>query len=251
MVNRLATEKRALILQLLTEGMGVTATTRIVGCSKNTVLKLLRDAGQACAAYQDENLRNLECRRIQADEIWSFVYAKKTTRTSTPDAGDVWTWVAICEDTKLVPAWWIGDRSYETGILFMEDLAARMSNPIQLTTDGLTTYLDAVNDAFSDWMVEHRVLNRHYPDAKVGRTAYIEGQNLTMRMSMRRYQRTTDAHSKKLVNHAHAVALNCMVYNFVGVHQSLPGRVAPAMAAGVTSRIWTFADIVRLVDGSN
>ena len=246
-MNRLPTEKRALIINCLTEGMGVNATTRIVGCSKNTVLKLLADAGRACAVYQDQTLRNLECRRVQADEIWSFVYAKKETDTANLEAGDVWTWVAICEDSKLVPTWWIGDRTYETGIQFMEDLATRMAQPIQLTTDGLPSYVEAVGEAFGDWMVEHRVLKRNYPGAKVGRTAYIERQNLTMRMNIRRYQRATNVFSKKLVNHAYAVAVNYMVYNFVRPHKTLEGRT-PAMVAGVTDHQWAHEDIIRMVD---
>lgn len=247
-MNRLATEKRALILQLLTESMGINAAARIVGCSKNTVLKLLADAGRACAAYQDQTLRSLECRRVQVDEIWSFVYAKKATQTTNPEAGDVWTWVAICDDSKLVPSWWIGDRTYDTAILFMEDLAGRMAHPIQLTSDGLDAYPDAVDDAFGDWMVDHRILKRKYPKATTARTSYVERQNLTIRMSIRRYQRATNAFSKKLVNHAHAVALNYMVYNFARPHLTLKGRT-PAMAAGITDRPWTHTDIIHLIDG--
>lgn len=245
-MNRLKTEKRALILQLLTEGMGVNATTRIIGCSKNTVLKLLRDAGHACAAYQNDTLRNLECRRIQVEELWSFVYAKKQTNTANPEAGDVWTWVAICDDSKLVPSWWIGDRTYDTGILFMEDLAARMAHPIQLASDGLNAYLDAVDDAFGDWMVDHRILKRKYPKATTARTSYVERQNLTVRI--RRYARSTNAFSKKLENHAYPVALNYMVYNFARPHLTLKGRT-PAMAAGIADHRWTHTDIItRVVD---
>lgn len=248
MANRLPTEKRALILQLITEGMGVNATARVVGCSKVTVLKLLRDTGKAVAHYQDQTLRDLPCQRVQADEIWSFVHAKKETPTDNPEAGDVWTWIALCEDSKLVPSWWIGDRSYETGILFMEDLASRMANPIQLTTDGLTAYLDAVDDAFADWMVEHRILKRKYPKQTTARTSYVERQNLTLRMRNRRYARATNAHSKKLENHAHSMALYFMNYNFVMPHQSLKGRT-PAMAIGLADKPWTHTDIVALLEG--
>ena len=249
-MNRLPIEKRALILKCLTEGMGVNATTRIVGCSKNTVLKLLRDVGWACSGYQDEVLTDLPCRRIQADEIWSFVYAKKDTQTDNPEAGDVWTWVAICEDTRLVPTWCIGDRTFQTASEFMRDLALRIRYPVRLTTDGLQVYVEAIDDAFGSWMVDHRILKRIYPEAAVGRTSYIERQNLTMRMNIRRYQRATNAFSKKLENHAHAVALNYMVYNFARPHQSLD-RLTPAMAAGVTDRRWTMEDIIQMVDESN
>ena len=247
-MNRLPIEKRALILQLISEGMGINATTRIVGCSKNTVLKLLRDAGIAAAIYQHQTFKNLPCRRIQADEIWSFVYAKKDTQTDNPDAGDVWTWIAICEDSKLVPTWWIGDRTYQTGIHFMEDLAARMANPIQLTTDGLSAYIDAVGDAFGDWQVDHRILKRKYPVATTARTSYIERQNLTLRMRNRRYARATNAFSKKLENHAHSMALYFMTYNYVMPHKTLRGRT-PAMAIGIANRPWTYEDIIHLTDG--
>ena len=249
-MNRLPTEKRALILQLLTEGMGINATTRIVGCSKNTVLKLLKDAGEACSTYQDQTLRNLECRRIQADEIWSFVYAKKGTDTDNPEAGDIWTWVAICEDSKLVPTWWIGDRTYDTGVVFMDDLASRMTNPIQLTTDGLPAYIESVQDAFGDWRVDHRILKRKYPKATTARTSYVERQNLTMRMNNRRYARSTNAFSKKLENHAYSMALYFMVYNFVRPHKSLKGQT-PAMAAGLELWPWTFEDLVERLLNSN
>ena len=136
------------------------------------------------------------------------MYAKKEADTENPEAGDVWTWVAICEDSKLVATWWIGDRTYDTGVVFMEDLASRMAGPIQLTTDGLSAYLEAVNDAFGDWKVDHRILKRKYPKATTARTSYVERQYLTMRMNTRRYVRATNAFSKKLVNHAHAVALH-------------------------------------------
>ncbi len=141
----------------------------------------------------------MECRRIQADEIWSFVYAKKDTQTDNPETGDMWTWVPICEDSKLIPTWWISDCTYNTGVLFMEDLASRMAHPIQLTTDGLAAYLDAVQDSFGDWMVDHRILKRKYPTAQTARTSYIEPQNLTMRMNIHRYSRRTNAFSGALL----------------------------------------------------
>ncbi len=249
-VNRLSTEKRALILQLLTEGMGINATTRIAGCAKNTVFKLLRDAGIACAAYQDQTIRNLECRRFQVDEIWSFVYAKKKTQTDTPEAGDVWTWVAICNDSKLVPAWWIGDRTNDSGLPFMKDLASRVAHPIEITSDGLDAYLDVIDNAFDDGMVEHRILKRKYPKATTARTSYVERKNLTLRMSNRRYARATSPFSKKLVNHAYSMSLYFMNYNFARPHQTLKGKT-PAMVAGVADHRWTHADIVTRVVDSN
>ncbi|MDE0122926.1 MAG: IS1 family transposase [bacterium] len=252
-MNRLATEKRALILQCITEGMSIRATSRLVGCSKNTTTKLLVEAGRACAEYQDRTLRNLPCKRVQADETWSFVYAKARNApyAKNPEAGDVWTWIAICEDSKLVPAWWIGDRTYATGILFMEDLAERMAGPIQLTTDGLKAYPEVVDDAFADWMVEHRILKQKYPTEQTARTAYVERQNLTLRMNNRRYARATNAFSKKLENHAHSMALYFMVYNFVRPHRTLGRGITPAMAIGLEDKPWTHADIVRRLLDSN
>ncbi|MDE0131925.1 MAG: IS1 family transposase [bacterium] len=251
-MNRLPTEKRTLILQLLTEGMGINAISRTVGCSKNTVLKLLADAGHACLDYQDETLTDLPCTRLQADELWSFVYAKGRAAATAKnrDAGDVWTWVAICEDTKLVPTWMIGDRTYETGSEFMRDLALRIRQPVRLTTDGLAAYVEAIDDAFGSWMVDHRILKRRYPES-TGRTGHIERQNLTMRMRIRRYARATNAFSKKLENHAHAVSLHFMVYNFCTPHRTLGRGVTPAMAAGITDHQWEVSDITALVDESN
>lgn len=256
-MNRLPTEKRTLILKLLTEGMGINAIARTVRCSKNTVLKLLADAGQACLDYQADTLTNLPCTRLQADELWSFVYAKERAAKTAknPEAGEVWTWVAICEDTKLVPTWMIGDRTYETGSEFMKDLALRIRYPVKLTTDGLKAYVEAIDDAFGSWMVDHRILKRIYPKGGTARTSHIERQNLTMRMRIRRYARATNAFSKKLENHAHAVALHFMVYNFCTPHKTLHKTygpdTTPAMAAGVADRKWEVADILTLLDESN
>ena len=246
-MNRLPIEKRALIINCLTEGMSIRGTTRIVGCSKNTVVKLLVDAGQAVSDYQDKALRDLTCRKLQADEIWSFVYAKRDSLTNNPEAGDVWTWVAIDEDTKLVPSWMIGDRTYQTGRVFMDDLAGRMRHRVQLTTDGLHAYLEAVEDAFGPWMVDHRILKRMYPEETTARTSYVERQNLTMRMNIRRYARRTNAFSKKLDNHAHAVALHFMAYNFCRTHKTLGRGITPAMAAGLTDHQWDATDLVNLI----
>ncbi len=255
-MNRLSVEKRALIINLLTEGNSIRGIARIIGCSKNTVTKLLVDAGRVAAHYQDKTMRNLKLRRVECDEIWSFVYAKKENLPQAQQpparAGDVWTWVAICPDTKLVPAWWVGDRTIDTAELFMNDLAARLANPVRLVTDGHQPYLEAVEGAFGN-QVDHRILRKRYPKhpLDISTTAHVERQNLTMRMSIRRMARRTNAFSKKVENHAHMMALYYLVYNFARRHRSLPGRATPAMAAGVTSQIWAFEDIVRLIDEPN
>ena len=276
-MNRLSIQKRAHILQLLCEGMAIRAIVRVTGISKNTVTRLLVDAGKACNAFQERTLRNLPCKRIQVDEIWSFVYAKQgnlpKTKQAPKDAGDVWTWTAICADTKLVPSWAIGDRSSETAIEFMDDLRARMADRVQLTSDGHKAYLEAVEGAFGG-DIDYAMLVKLYgsdggassekryspaectgtrkfkvsgnPDAAHISTSYVERNNLTMRMSMRRFTRLTNAFSKKVENHAHAVALHFMYYNFARIHKTL--RVTPAMAAGVTERLWEMSDIVELIE---
>ena len=263
---------RAQILGLLVEGMSVNATCRTTGTAKATVLKLLADVGAACAAYQDTALRNLPCKRVQCDEIWSFVGAKqKNIARGAVGEGDVWTWTAICADTKLVASWMVGDRNAEAAHQFMADLAPRLANRIQLTTDGNRLYLDAVEDAFA-WDIDYAMLVKQYgepnasPERKyspseyvgakkikvTGRpvkadvsTSYVERQNLTMRMSMRRFTRLTNGFSKKLENHAHAVALHFMHYNFGRIHKTL--RVTPAMEAGVTDHVWSLEEIAGLV----
>ena len=277
-MNTLPTNKRILVLKCLTEGMSIRATVRVTGVSKNTIAKLLVSAGKACAAHMDRELRELPCRRIQADEIWSFIYAKEKNvpraAAAPPDAGDIWTWVAICADTKLIPSWRIGDRSGMTAIDLMDDLRARLAHRVQLTTDGHAAYLEAVEGAFGG-DVDYAQLIKLYgsgdgektherkyspaectgikkkvvegnPDRKHVSTSYIERQNLTMRMSMRRFTRLTNAFSKKVENHAHAVALHIWWYNFGRLHQTI--KVTPAMEAGVTERLWEMADLVRLID---
>ena len=277
-INTLPTHKRILVLKCLVEGMSIRATVRITGVAKATVSRLLKEAGKACAEYQDRELRALKrCHRIQCDEIWSFVYAKErnvpTATKAPPEAGDVWTWVAICADTKLIPCWRIGDRSGMTAIDLMDDLWARLPYRVQLTTDGHAAYLEAVEGAFGG-DIDYAMLIKLYgaaggkederryspaectgikrrpvegnPDEHHVSTSYIERQNLTMRMSMRRFTRLTNAFSKRLENHAHAVALHFFHYNFCRLHQTL--RITPAMAAGVTERLWEMADIVRLID---
>jgi len=274
-MNRLSTEKRVQILRCLVEGNSIRSTVRITGAAKNTVVKLLFDAGKACAEYQNKTLRNLNCNRLQIDEIWSFCYSKQK---NVPDKfqgqfgfGDVWTFTAIDAETKLVPCWLVGDQNYYTASIFLKDLASRLANRIQLTTDGHNMYLSTVDDAFGT-NVDFAQLIKIYgknpdgekryspsnfiesitksiqgnPDRKNISTSYVERQNLTMRMSMRRFTRLTNAFSKKVENLGHAVALHFMDYNFCRIHQSLD--VTPAMEAKVTDRLWDVSDIVKIID---
>ena len=279
-MNILPTHKRILVLKCLVEGMSIRSTVRITGVAKATVAKLLKEAAAVCEDYQDRVLRDLSrCRRIQCDEIWSFIYAKERNvplaKNAPPEAGDVWTWVAICADTKLIPCWRIGDRSGATAIELMDDLRGRIPHRVQLTTDGHAAYLEAVDGAFGEDVDYARLIKlyggpsgadkshaRKYspaectgyrreivkgdPDEGHISTSYIERQNLTMRMSMRRFTRLTNAFSKKLENHAHAVALHMFHYNFCRLHESIKGT--PAMRAGITPRLWEIADIVTLID---
>lgn len=277
-MNKLPLAKRTQILHCLVEGMSLRATSRLADVSINTVTKLLMDAGKACAAYQDEHLRNLTCKRLQVDEIWSFVYAKQKNATEEmrqklSAVGDVWTWTAIDADTKLVASWLVGARDSECAGLFIGDLASRLANRVQLTSDGLKLYVEAVDNAFGA-EVDYAQLVKVYgpspdgqgqerryspaeyttakkevvngdPDRYHISTSYVERQNLTMRMQMRRFTRLTNAFSKRIENHAHAVALHFMYYNFARIHKTL--RVTPAMEAGVTNKLWTIEDIARLV----
>ena len=264
-MNVLPRERRALILRCLVEGMSMRATARTADVSKNTVAKLLADAGRACAEYQDRTLRNLTCRRLQLDEIWAFVYAKEKNvpncKRAPREAGDVWTWVAIDADTKLVPSWRIGDRSGATALDFVADLRSRLTHRVQITTDGNAPYLEAVGDAFGQ-QVDYAQLVKNYdgvegvpwirktlvegrPDPRHVSTSYVERQNLTMRMSMRRYTRKTNAFSKRVENLGHSVAIHFMHYNFCRIHATL--KVSPAMEAGVDSRLWEIGDVLRLL----
>lgn len=277
-LNKLPIAKRVQILHLLVEGNSLRATARITDTAFNTVAKLFVDAGKACAAYQDEALRHLPCKRVQLDEIWSFVYAKQKNvpraKAAPEDAGDVWTWVAIDADTKLVPSWRVGDRSGETAMTFVDDLRSRLANRVQITTDGHRAYLEAIEGAFGgdvDYAVLHKVYGaepagptRRYspaecigikkarvegdPDPAHVSTSYVERQNLTMRMSMRRFTHLTNAFIKKVENHALSVALHYMNYNFARIHKTL--RVTPAMAAGVTDRLWSIEDIAKVVEAA-
>ncbi len=275
-MNKLNTAKRAQIVAALVEGNSINATVRMTGAAKHTVLKLLADLGRVCAAYQDRELRDLPCKRIQCDEIWSFCYAKEK---NVPDEfkgqfgfGDVWTWTAICADTKLIPCWLIGGRSAEYASKFISDLAGRLANRVQLTTDGHKAYLDAVWEAFGS-EIDYAMLEKIYGNAPTGAqtryspaeccgikkkkimgnperkhvsTSYVERQNLTMRMNMRRFTRLSNGFSKKVENLEHAVALHFMNYNFARIHKTL--RVTPAMEAGIAKHVWELEEIVGLLD---
>lgn len=273
-MNRLSTSKKVAVISALVEGCSVRSTSRLTGVAKGTILRLLADVGTACAKYQDTAIRNIPAKRVQVDEIWSFVGCKQKQVTGETAAhgaiGDVWTFVAIEAQTKLVLSWLVGLRDAGCATDFMQDVAARLTNRIQLTTDGHRMYLSAVEDAFGG-DVDYSMLVKLYgsndaekryspakclgcipqdvtgnPDPMHVSTSYIERQNLTMRMHIRRFTRLTNAFSKKIENHAHSVALFYMHYNFVRVHQSL--RVTPAMEAGLTSRLWSIQDIVELAE---
>ena len=273
-MNRLSIEKRTRIVSALVEGCSVRSISRMTGASKNTILKLQVELGATCSAYMHCTLRNLQCKRVQVDEIWSFVYAKQknvtTEMLSERVAGDVWTWVAIDADSKLVCSWMVGQRDPIAARDFISDLASRLASRVQLTSDGLKAYLTVVDKAFGE-EIDYAMLVKIYgepfedhkrcspadcigckkeakignPDPKHISTSYIERQNLTMRMSMRRFTRPTNAFSKKVENHIAALAIHYMHYNFVRIHQTL--RVTPAMAAGVTSNLWSMAEVVDLL----
>jgi IS1 family transposase len=274
-MNKLSTAKRVQIVSAMVEGNSVNAISRMVGVSNNTVLKLLADLGEACAKFQDEVFRNLKCQRIQCDEIWSFVQ-KKQKQVSEEEryifgVGDVYTWVAIDADTKLVPCWHLGRRDAHAAMTFIKDLSERLASRVQLTTDGHRPYLNAVEESFgadidyamliklyrggnvdetryspADCIGAHKEAITGNPDYDHVSTSYIERQNLTMRMNMRRFTRLTNGFSKKIENHMHAIAIHYMHYNFVRIHKSL--RCTPAMAANVSKTLWSIEDIVKLLD---
>ena len=278
-MNRLPLSRRAQIISMLVEGMSLRATSRLADVSINTVTKLLLEVAIACERYQDETLRNLKSRRIQCDEIWSFVYAKAKNVPAKHAGewgyGDVWTWVAMDADTKLVPSWAVGRRDGFTGQAFIRDLADRLSARVQLTRDGHKVYLEAIEGAFGndiDYAMlvkmyegdsgKHTPAERRYspatctgaqqqkitgnPDPAHISTSFVERQNLTMRMSMRRFTRFTNAFSKKVDNHKAMIALHCMHYNFARIHKTL--RVTPAMEASVSDHVWSAEEIARLAD---
>ncbi len=277
-MNKLDTKERARIIHLLCEGMSLRAVARLTGVSRNTVDKILCDVGAACLDYQDEHLRNLPCQRVQCDEIWSFVYAKERNipkeLQGVPGIGDIWTWTAIDADTKLVPCWHVGNRRIHDAKMFIGDLAGRLAHRVQLSTDGHKPYLTAVDQHFGG-EIDYGVIVKIYgtvkedgrrvpqngygeecigirkstvtgnPDECCITTSHVERNNLTMRMSMRRFTRLTNAHSKKVENHMHAISLHFMFYNFARKHMSLDGRT-PAMAAGVSDHVWTVEEIANL-----
>ena len=274
-MNRLTTAKRVAVVKALVEGCSIRSTVRLTGAAKNTVVKLLIELGAACAAYQDEHLRNLSCNRLQLDEIWSFVGKKDRQLTGEEKdrgfgLGSVWTWTAIDADTKLIPTWFVSSRDAGAAFEFAHDLASRINGRVQITSDGYKAYATAVPDAFGldcDFAMLQKIYgqspdDRRYspqiclgckvetvmgtPDPKHISTSHNERQNLTMRMSMRRFTRLTNAFSKKVENHAAAVALYFMYYNFARIHQTL--RVTPAMEAGVSDRVWAIEEIVALLD---
>jgi IS1 family transposase len=276
-MNTLTTEDRTRIIGMLVEGMSLRATSRLADVSINTVTKLLVDIGIACADYQDRTLRNLTCEKIQCDEIWAFVYAKEKNVPADLKGkfgyGDVWTWTAIDSDTKLVPSFLVGERDAKSARVFIEDLAGRLKNRVQLTTDGLKVYLEAVEGAFGA-DIDYAMLQKIYessqeetrysparcvgcerkpvmghPDPKHISTSYVERQNLTMRMNMRRFTRLTNAFSKKVENHAYQVSLHFMYYNFARVHQTL--RCTPAMEAGVSDHVWSLEEIAEVLPEPN
>lgn len=274
-MNKLPLAKRTQILAMLCEGSSMRSISRIADVSINTVSKLLVEAGEACLAIHDEHVRGVKASRIQCDEIWSFVHAKQknvATAKAAPDgAGDVWTWTALDADSKLMVAYFVGDRGAESAMILMDDLAARLSNRVQLTTDGHKAYLEAVEGAFgcdvdfaqlvklygptitapgryspAECIGAKKVRREGNPDIAHVSTSHVERMNLSIRMQNRRFTRLTNAFSKKLDNHIHALALYFAFYNFCRIHKSL--RVTPAMAAGITDRLWTLDDIVAKID---
>ncbi len=274
-MNKLSRDARAKILGMMVEGVAMRAISRMTGASKNTIAKLLEDAGEAFSDYQDRTMRDLTCKRVQVDEIWAFVYAKaknvKTAKAAPEGAGDCWTWMAIDADTKLIPSFYVGARDADAAQTFIADLAGRLANRVQLTSDGHKPYLEAVEQSFGA-DIDYAMLIKHYgapvgalgryspgdctgielrrvegrPDAAHVSTSYAERANLTLRMGSRRFTRLTNAFSKKIENHAHSVAIHTMHYNFVRIHQTL--RCTPAMAAGVSTTLWELADMVTVLE---
>lgn len=278
-MNKLPVSKRVQILSLLCEGMAMRAISRICDVSINTVAKVLVDAGTVCAAFHDAKVRGVKAKRVQVDEIWSFTYAKQknvpTAKAAPEGAGDTWTWTALDADSKLIVGWFVGGRDGECAREFMNDVAGRLANRVQLTSDGHRAYLEAVEGAFGA-DVDYAQLVKIYgasPDSTKGRyspadctgivktpvegdpdpkhisTSFVERQNLTMRMHMRRFTRLTNAFSKKFESHVHMVALYTVFYNFTKIHKTL--RVTPAMAAGLTEKLMTMEDVAALMDAAS
>ena len=279
-MNKLSVSRRAQIVACLVEGASIRSTSRITGAAKNTIISLLLRLGDACSTYQDQNIRNLDCKRIQCDEIWSFCYAKEKNLPPEKQGilgyGDVWTWTAICADTKLVPSFMVGKRDFATARVFIADLHGRLANQVQLTTDGWKVYLEAVEESFGseiDYAMLHKIYGvtedkekRYSPAKCIGTesviiqgapelehvsTSYIERANLTMRMGMRRFTRLTNAFSKKTENLAAVISLHFMHYNYCRPHRTLTKSnngypTTPAMAAGISDHVWSIEEIIAL-----
>jgi IS1 family transposase len=277
-MNKLPAAERAKVLHLLCEGSSIRSVTRLMGVGKNTVIRLMVDAGRACAAYHDQHVRNLKTKRVQVDEIWSFTYAKQKNvakaKSAPNGAGDTWTWTGIDADSKLIISYFVGGRDGDCAAWFIDNLAVRLAERVQLTSDGHRAYLEAVEGAFGA-DIDYAMLNKIYgasPESAKGRyspaecvgvtkqriegdpdprhvsTSYVERSNLTQRMHNRRFTRLTNGFSKKLENHAYSVALFAMYYNFVKVHSTL--RMSPAMSAGVSKTLWEIGDILKLVEAA-
>jgi IS1 family transposase len=273
-MNRLDNETRAQVINCLIEGCSIRSTVRMTGVAKKTVMRLLIEVGEVCADFQDKAFKNLPCRHLELDEMWAWIYCKEKNRTEEiarkhPDAGDVWLWVAVDADTKLVPSWMLGQRDFTTATVFVSDLASRLANRVQITTDGHRPYLQAIENAFG-MDVDYSILQKIYgapqenetrysparcigaeirhvsgnPERKHISTSYVERQNWTVRTKMRRYTRLSNGFSRKAVNHAAAVALNYFAYNFIQIHSTL--RTSPAQAAGITDHLWSVNDLVSL-----
>lgn len=274
-MNTLALEKQIQIVSLLVEGVSIRSISRVTGVSKDTVVKLLVNVGRACWDFHDKTVVNVKSQKIQADEIWSFVYSKEKNKPEgIENAGDIWTWTAMDADSKLIISWNVGNRDADCAKTFMTDVADRVANYVQLTTDGHHAYLNAVGEAFGD-NIDFAQLVKLYGSQKEGSTgaerkyspmkftgskktiisgspdedhistSYVERQNLTMRMHMRRFTRLTNAFSKKVENHCYAIALHFVYYNFSRIHKTL--RVTPAMEAKLSKKPMTIEDIVRLI----
>lgn len=282
-MNKLTNERRVRVVKALVEGNSINGTVRMTGVAKNTILKLLADLGSACLDYQEVTLQNLNLRYIECDEIWEFCYSKEKNVPAEHKGefgyGDVWTWTGIDADTKLVPCWHVGGRTGQDAWDFIANLRSRLTNRVQITTDGLRSYLEAIEGVFGA-EVDYAMLNKIYgretresqrryspaecigaekrtitgdPDKARISTSYVERQNLTMRMSMRRFTRLSNGFSKKVENHMHAISLHFMNYNFARPHKTLskPYPTTPAMAAGISDHVWTTEEIVSLLGDSN
>ncbi len=276
-MNKVSINRRVQIVSALVEGASINSVVRMTGVTKQTILRFLGDLGTACGRYQDEKLRALPCKRVQADEVWSFCYAKDKNLPEEFKGkfgyGSVWTWTALCPDTKLMISWLVGERSAHYANKFMQDVASRLAHRVQLTTDGHKPYLQAVESPFGS-EIDYAMLEKLYttlpqegattryspaqccgtrthrvmgnPDGAHVSTSYAERMNLTIRMMNRRFTRLTNAHSKKVANHIHFLNLTFMWYNFARINQAL--RVTPAIAAGVSDHVWSVEEIMELLD---